>query len=103
MDDKLEGKRLKEKRRVIKISEAYRKLYTVLKFDDATKRKVSRNALLRAAIDYINTLQSRTDMVSRCTIHLGLDGLCTARLAPVFILGGNCPHPNDNLRLTVTP
>ncbi|XP_065888733.1 uncharacterized protein [Dysidea avara] len=68
MDDKLEGKRLKEKRRVIKISEAYRKLYTVLKFDDATKRKVSRNALLRAAIDYINTLQSRTDMVQNSPV-----------------------------------
>jgi len=62
-DAKLKEKRLKEKRRVIRINEAYKKLYSAVKLNGA-KRKMSRNALLRAALDYITTLQSRTDIVS---------------------------------------
>jgi len=62
-DAKLKEKRLKEKRRVIRINEAYKKLYAAMKLNGA-KRKISRNALLRATLDYITTLQSRTDTVS---------------------------------------
>jgi len=59
--DKLKERRFKEKRRVLRINEAYKKLYSVMQFPNGTKRKkISRNELLRASIDYI----SRTDTVS---------------------------------------
>ena len=82
-DTKLKEKRLKEKRRVIRINEAYKKLYAAMNLNGAAKRKISRNALLRATLDYITTLQSRgTDTVSRYTqySYLRLDGLCTEQL-----------------------
>ena len=64
-DVKLKERRAKEKRRVIKINEAYKKLYSVMQLPNGTKRRkrISRNDLLRASIDYI-TRQSRTDAVS---------------------------------------
>jgi len=61
---KLKEKRLKEKRRVIRINEAYKKLYAAMKLPNGAKRKISRNALLRATLDHITMLQSRTDSVS---------------------------------------
>ena len=63
--DKLKERCIKEKWHIMKINEAYKKLYSVMQFPNGTKRKkISRNELLRASIDYI----SRTDTVSWCTI-----------------------------------
>ena len=67
-DAKLKEKRLKEKRRVIRINNAYKQLYAAMKLDGAKRKRISRNALIRATLEYITVQESRTDRVGCCTI-----------------------------------